>query len=111
LHHILDKKKKKKTEPAQYISICFQKEKLFHNYDLTDLVQHDVIDMLTFLLFGVLCILGETEGKLISLNLLFYSVIIAFSSYNIDKLRIRKKVLCLSIFNSNDGSTFCNFDI
>jgi hypothetical protein len=31
------------------------------------------------LVFSVLCILGETEGKLISLNLLLYSVIIAFS--------------------------------
>ena len=79
MHHTLDKKNKQKTESAQYISICFQKEKLFPNFDLTDLVEHDAIDMLTFLLFSVLCILGETEGKLISLNLLLYSVIIAFS--------------------------------
>jgi hypothetical protein len=41
--------------------------------------EHDAIDMLTFLVFSVLCILGETEGKLISLNLLLYSVIIVFS--------------------------------
>ena len=73
---------KKKTEPAQYISICFQQETFFPNFDLTDLVAHDVIDMLTFVLFGVLCILGETEGKIISLNLLFYRVSIAFSGYN-----------------------------
>jgi hypothetical protein len=78
LHHTLDKKNKQKTESAQYISICFQKEKLFPNFDLTDLVEHDVIDILIYLLFCVLCILGETEGKLISLNLLFYSVVIAF---------------------------------
>jgi hypothetical protein len=72
LNHILDQKNKQKTEPAQYISICFQKEKLFHHFDLTDLVEHDAIDMLTFLVFSVLCILGETEGKLISLNVLLY---------------------------------------
>ena len=47
---------------------------------MTDLVEHDVIDMLKCLMFSVLCILGETEGKLISLNLLFYSVVIAFFS-------------------------------
>jgi len=40
---------------------------MFHHFDLTDLVEHDVIDMLIFLLFGVLCMLGETEGKIISL--------------------------------------------
>ena len=63
LHNII----RKKTEPLQYISICFQKEKMFHQFDLTDLVEHDVIDMLMFLLFGVLCMLERTEGKLISL--------------------------------------------
>jgi len=88
LHNILDKTK---TEPAQYISICFQKENCFPYFDLTDLVEHNVIDMLTFLLFGVLCILGETEGKLILLNLLCYSVSVAFSGNNTDKLMIRKK--------------------
>jgi bacteriorhodopsin len=44
-----------------------------------DTLKYAAIDMLTFLVFSVLCILGETEGKLISLNLLLYSVIIAFS--------------------------------
>ena len=61
LNQILDKTK---TEPAQYISICFQNEKVFPHFNLTDLVENDVIDMLIFLL-GVLCILGEAEGKLI----------------------------------------------
>ena len=82
LHNII----RKKTEPLQYISICFQKEKLFHHFDLTDLVEHDVIDMLIFLLFGVLCMLERTEGKLISL------FIITFSCYNTDILKIRKQV-------------------
>jgi hypothetical protein len=50
---------------------------MFFNLDLTDLVEHDIIDMLIILLFGVLCMSGETEGKLISLNLSFYSFIIA----------------------------------
>ena len=50
---------------------------MFFNLDLTDLVEHDIIDMLILLLFGVLSMSGETEGKLISLNLLFYSFIIA----------------------------------
>jgi len=93
LHHILDKTK---TEPAQYISCCFEKEKLFPHFDFTDLVEHDVFDMLTFLLFGVLCILVETEGKLILIKLLFYSVIIAFSGNNTDKLMIRKKYFALT---------------
>ena len=44
---------KQKSEPVQYISICFQKEQMFSNLDSTDLVEHDVIDMLTF--FVVWC--------------------------------------------------------
>ena len=48
----------------------------FFNLDLTDLVEHDVIDMLIFLVFGVLSMSGETEGKQTSLNVLFYSFII-----------------------------------
>jgi len=65
LHHILEKTK---TEPAQYISTCFQKAKLFPNFDLTDLVENDVMNMYAFLLCCALCILGRTEGKLTSLH-------------------------------------------
>jgi hypothetical protein len=54
-------------------------------------LEHDVIDMLIFLLFGVLSMSGETEGKLISLTFYFIVLLLLCPGYKTDKLRIRQK--------------------
>jgi hypothetical protein len=83
---------KKKTRTNTVYRFLFSKgKKCFFNLDSTDLVEHDVIDMLIFLLFGVLSMSGETEGKLISLTFYFIVLLLLCPGYKTDKLRIRQK--------------------
>lgn len=64
----------------------FQKEQLFPNFDLTDLIGDVAMNMYSFLLCFAVCIIGRTEGKLISLYfsiLQFYNCCFLLKDYGV----------------------------